>query len=107
VRDYFYVEDGAAAYMLLAKQLTNNPELQGQAFNFSNENQISVIDLVSLILKKMGSDLLPEIQNQATNEILHQYLSSNRARSVLNWTPEFTLEQGLERTIAWYREALQ
>jgi CDP-glucose 4,6-dehydratase len=107
VRDYFYVEDAATAYILLAELLTCKLELHGQAFNFSNENQISVIDLVGLILKKMGSDLKPEIQNQVTNEIRHQYLSSKRARSLLNWTPEFTLEQGLERTIAWYREVLE
>ena len=107
VRDYFYIEDGAAAYMLLAEILSCKPELHGQAFNFSNENQISVIDLVNLILKMMGSDLKPEIQDQATNEIRHQYLSAKRARALLNWTPEFTLEQGLQRTIAWYREVLK
>ncbi len=38
VRDYFYVEDGAAAYMLLAEQLHRRPELRGQAFNFSNRD---------------------------------------------------------------------
>ena len=40
IRDYFYVEDGAAAYMLLAEQLAARPELKGQAFNFSNEIQV-------------------------------------------------------------------
>jgi CDP-glucose 4,6-dehydratase len=107
VRDYFYVEDGAAAYMLLAERLMCNPTLRGQAFNFSNENQISVLDLVNLILQKMDSRLTPEIQNQALNEIRHQYLSAERARSVLQWRPQFTLEEGLKRTIAWYREVLK
>lgn len=107
VRDYFYVEDGAAAYMLLAESIARRPELLGQAFNFSNENQISVLDLVNLILRKMNSSLTPEIENRATNEIRHQYLSSERARSLLKWAPEFTLEQGLERTIAWYQEVLK
>jgi len=107
VRDYFYVEDGAAAYQLLAEELTNRPELRGQAFNFSNENQICVLELVRLILKKMGSDLEPEIQNQASNEIRHQYLSAERARSLLNWVPQFSLDEGLDRTIQWYREALK
>lgn len=107
VRDYFYVEDGAAAYMLLAERLTCNPELRGHAFNFSNEGQISVVELVKLILQKMGSDLKPEIQNKVSNEIRHQYLSAERARRMLNWKPQFTLDEGLERTIAWYREALQ
>jgi CDP-glucose 4,6-dehydratase len=107
VRDYFYVEDGVAAYMLLAEHLTNNPKLRGQAFNFSNESQISVLDLVNLILRKTGSELAPEIQNQVTNEIRQQYLSAARARSELRWAPQFTLDQGLERTVAWYREALK
>jgi CDP-glucose 4,6-dehydratase len=107
VRDYFYVEDGAAAYMLLAERLMCNPTLRGQAFNFSNESQISVLDLVNLILQKMDSSLTPEIQNQALNEIRHQYLSAERARNVLQWRPQFTLEEGLKRTIAWYREVLK
>jgi CDP-glucose 4,6-dehydratase len=107
VRDYFYIEDGAAAYMLLAEYLLGNPELRGEAFNFSNESQISVLELVNLILREMGSSLKPEIQNQATNEIRHQYLSAERARRLLHWAPEFTLEQGLKRTIAWYEEVLK
>ena len=84
VRDYFYIEDGAAAYMLLAERLASYTALRGQAFNFSNESQISVIEIVELILKKMNSSLRPEVLNQASNEIRHQYLSAERARSVLN-----------------------
>ena len=107
VRDYFYVEDGAEAYMLLAERLIDKVKLRGAAFNFSNEAQITVLDLVNLILGKMKSKLKPEIQNRATNEIRHQFLSAERARSELDWQPMFTLDEGLERTIAWYREALK
>jgi CDP-glucose 4,6-dehydratase len=106
VRDYFYIEDGAAAYMLLAERLASYTALRGQAFNFSNESQINVIEIVELILKKMNSSLRPEVRNQASNEIRHQYLSAERARSILNWKPQFTLESGLDRTLAWYREFL-
>jgi CDP-glucose 4,6-dehydratase len=107
VRDYFYIEDGAAAYMLLAERLTADAKLVGTAFNFSNETQITVIDLVNAILQKMDSKLKPEIQNQASNEIRHQFLSAERARKLLQWHPSFTLDQGLERTIHWYKEVLQ
>jgi len=107
VRDYFYIEDGVAAYMLLAEYLTGNPKLRGQAFNFSNESQISVLDLVNRILGKMKSDLKPEVQNQASNEIRQQYLSAAKARSELKWSPQFTLDEGLARTIAWYQEVLR
>src|SRR5947208_2479941 len=46
IRDYFYVEDGAAAYMLLAELLHSRPELKGAAFNFSNEIQVTALELV-------------------------------------------------------------
>ena len=104
VRDYFYIEDGAAAYMLLAERLASDAALHGQAFNFSNESQVSVLEIVDLILRKMKSSLRPEVLNQTSNEIRHQFLSAERARTVLNWRPQFTLDSGLDRTLAWYRE---
>jgi len=107
VRDYFFVEDGAAAYMLLAERLAGDRALIGRAWNFSYEQPLTVIDLVQKILAAMGSNLAPDIRNEAQNEIREQYLSAARARSELGWTPRFSLEQGLERTIAWYREFVQ
>jgi CDP-glucose 4,6-dehydratase len=106
IRDYFYVEDGAAAYMLLAEKLAENPNLRGEAFNFSNEIQVTVLELTNKILEAMDSNLQPDIRNEASNEIKHQYLSAKKAREMLNWTPLFTLESGLERAISWYQEFL-
>ena len=106
VRDYFYAEDGAAANMLLAEKLSSDASLKGQAFNFSNETQATVSELVARLLKLMGSDLEPEIRNEAVNEIQHQYLSAAKARETLGWRPLFTLDEGLQQTIAWYREFL-
>jgi CDP-glucose 4,6-dehydratase len=97
VRDYFYVEDGAAAYMLLAEELHSRSELHGQAFNFSNEGEVTVICLVKRILALMGSELAPVVLNQASNEIRRQFLSASRARTELSWAPLFNLEDGLER----------
>lgn len=104
VRDYFYVEDGAAVYTLVAEQLAAHPELRGEAFNFSNELQITVLTLVRQILRMMHSDLEPDVRNDVSNEIRYQYLSAAKAREVLNWSPLFTLEDGLARTITWYSE---
>jgi CDP-glucose 4,6-dehydratase len=104
VRDYFYIEDAAAAYILLAEKLAQNTNLCGEAFNFSNEAPVSVIKLVNLILHLMGSPLKPVIRNEATNEIHQQYLSAAKARELLGWQPLFTLDEGLKRTISWYRE---
>lgn len=106
VRDYFYVEDGAAAYMLLAERMAENPELRGHAFNFSNETPVTVLELVERILRLMGSDLKPDVRNVAVNEIRHQYLSAAKARQILGWRPLFTLDEGLRRTVDWYVDFL-
>ena len=90
--------------MLLVEKLAENPDLQGEAFNFSNELQLSVIELVDRILNLMESDLRPAVQNKASNEILHQYLSAEKAREILGWSPKYSLDQGLLETIEWYRE---
>ena len=103
IRDYFYVEDGAAAYMLLAEQLAARQELKGQAFNFSNEIQVTVREIVERVVSLMESNLKPEILNEANNEIRHQSLSAEKARRVLNWKPLFNLDQGLAMTIDWYK----
>jgi CDP-glucose 4,6-dehydratase len=106
IRDYIYVEDGAAVYMRLAEALAADPGLRGEAFNFSNEIQVTVLELARTILKLLGSDLECDVRNEATNEIRHQYLSAEKARRVLKWSPLFSLDDGLKRTIAWYREFL-
>ena len=106
VRDYFYVEDGAAAYMLLAEKLAQNPELRGEAFNFSNELQVTVLELTHKILEQMGSDLKPDVRNEASNEIKHQYLSAAKAKRMLDWEPLYTLDSALQQTIRWYTDFL-
>ncbi len=107
VRDYFYVEDGAAAYMHLAEQLAARPEeLRGHAFNFSNENPVTVLQIVADVTKVMGSNLTPDIRNEANHEIRKQFLSAAKARTLLNWRPLFTLNEGLEATVRWYRDFL-
>jgi CDP-glucose 4,6-dehydratase len=106
VRDYFYVDDGAAAYVLLAETLAERPGLSGQAFNFSNETALSVMKLVEEILRLMKSPLVPEIRNDASHEIRRQCLSAAKARAQLGWRPLFRLEDGLRHTIAWYEGLL-
>lgn len=106
VRDYLYIEDAAAAYIALGERLGQNRALAGEAFNFSNESQVSVLEIVRTVLDVMNSDLEPDVRNEPLNEIRHQYLSAEHARTVLGWKPMFTLREGLERTVEWYRDFL-
>lgn len=106
VRDYFYIEDGAEAYITLAEQIKEK-NIAGEAFNFSNDEPLNVSEIVDKVLKVMGSDLEPIIQNETSNEIKKQYLSSKKAREILGWSPSYTMEKGLEKTVQWYKTTLK
>lgn len=106
IRDYFYIEDAAQAYLMLAEKM-EDPAIHGEAFNFSHEAPVTVMEMTHKILKLMGrEDLRPVIQNTAQHEIANQSLSAKKARTMLGWQPRFTLEDGLTNTVAWYREYL-
>lgn len=102
-RDYFYVRDAVDAYLHLAEQM-DREEIRGQAFNFSNERPMTVLEITQLVLGVMGKKLEPEVLGEAKNEIQHQYLSAEKARRLLEWTPAWTPEKGLGETIDWYRD---
>jgi CDP-glucose 4,6-dehydratase len=107
VRDYFFVEDGALAYLHLAEKMASQPALCGEAFNFSNELQISAREMALRILKVAKCEAIElDIQATAKNEIPHQYLDASKARRLLGWSPSFDLDSGLERTVAWYKAFL-
>lgn len=107
IRDYFYVRDAVAAYLLLAEALPR-ADVLGQALNFGHERPISVLEMVELILRLCDkTHLKPRILNEASHEIPAQSLDCTKARRLLGWRPRFTLEEGLRETIAWYRTHLQ
>ncbi len=106
VRDYFHVDDGAAAYLGLVEALAQRPELRGEAFNFSYETPLTSLELVRRILGLMGSELEPEVLGEPADEIRAQILSAEKARRVLGWRPLHTLDASLRLTIDWYRQHL-
>jgi CDP-glucose 4,6-dehydratase len=107
LREYLFVENAVSAYMTLAEALAGRRELAGRAFNFGHNRPWTVLELVEQILTICGrTDLRPDVRNEAANEIQNQYLDPTRARTELGWEPRYTLEEGLEKTIAWYREFL-
>lgn len=106
VRDYFYVKDVVEAYLTLAEQL-DQQTVQGEAFNFAAEQPLTVLELVQIIQRLMGTEqLTPIIENRATGEIVAQYLSVSKARAQLGWQSQYTLEEGLRETIQWYQDFL-
>ncbi len=101
IRDYLYVEDAVSAYMRLADRTGIK---NGDAFNFSNGTPITVIGIVWLIQRGMGSDQEIIIQDKTTNEIRVQYLSAQKAHDRLGWYAGHDTDQGIKKTIDWYKE---
>jgi CDP-glucose 4,6-dehydratase len=107
VRDYFYVEDAVLAYLRTAEQLVERPDLAGQAFNFSAGQPLTVLGMAQRTLAACGRpDLDPDVRATATHEIPDQSLDSSKAKRLLGWSSTFGLDEGLARTVAWYRELL-
>jgi CDP-glucose 4,6-dehydratase len=104
-RDYIYVKDVVRAYMLLGER-ASDPAVRGEAFNFSDESPLAVLDIVRAIGRVMGSELDPEIRDIALGEIRDQYLDASKARRTLRWKATYDLDTGLRETVAWYRALL-
>lgn len=106
-RDYMYVEDSVSSYLALAAQI-GRKDVTGQAFNFGSEKPISVVALFKLIAKLCGKPKAKyKILGTARNEIDRQYLATAKAKRILHWQPEFSLEEGLKQAISWYKGYLK
>src|SRR6201996_1591734 len=105
-RDYLYVVDGVLAYLQLAEAISEDPTLGGEAFNFSTESPLSVLQLVGMLQAAAGTKLEPDIRATARHEIPHQYLSAAKARKMLGWQPRHTMADAIAETIDWYRGVL-
>lgn len=104
IRDYFFVRDAANGYLRIAEEL-HRSEIMGQPFNLSTGNGKTVLSIIDDLLRVVGrTDLQPKILNEAKAEIHEQTLSSKKALEMLGWQPTFTLEEGLQETVAWYRD---
>ena len=108
-RDYLYVVDVVDAYLVLA-EAQDDAGLRGRAYNFSYELPRTVSEIVAEITGVLGRpDLEPDVQGTGIpkGEIPHQYLAADRARTELDWTPRFGLEDGIRATYDWYSELFE
>lgn len=107
VREFVYVDDVARGYLLLAEKID---EVRGEAFNFGAGEPVQMLDLVERIIKLAGKTgrLAPRVllQRKIEHEIDAQYLSADKAEARLGWRAEVSLDEGLRRTIDWYRAQL-
>jgi CDP-glucose 4,6-dehydratase len=107
IRDYLYVEDVVDAYLALGEACTREG-VRGEAFNFSPAKPMTVLEITRAVLDALGRpEVEPEILNNARAEIQDQYLDASKAQALLGWQPAWSLQAGLEATVAWYRTYLE
>ncbi len=107
-RDLLYAEDAAAAYLAIADALDDDDPARtarGEAFNAGGDRPHAVGDVVALVCRLAGADVVPDVRGAGTpeREIDRQFVDSTKLRERTGWRPRVDLEDGLRRTIDWYR----
>jgi CDP-glucose 4,6-dehydratase len=103
-RDFLHVDDAVSAYLAIAAALGDGAA--GEAFNAGGERPHSVREVVGLIAAAAGGGIAPDFRGEGNpeGEIDRQFVDSTKLRELTGWRPQVELEDGLRRTLAWYRE---
>ncbi|MFJ7208410.1 NAD-dependent epimerase/dehydratase family protein [Streptomyces sp. NPDC098789] len=105
-RDFLYVADAVTSYLAMAAALDAGHGA-GQAYNFAMGLNLQPVDVVRRIQHLMGrQDIQPVPAPSQPGEIAHQQIANDKAARTLDWTPAWTLDEGLARTVDWYRTYL-
>jgi len=104
-RDFLYVEDAVAAYLAICRLLDDGTGA-GEAFNAGGDEPHSVLEVVEMMCRVAGTGVEPDVRGTGTppGEITRQWVDSTKLRRLSGWAPQVSLEEGLRRTIEWYRE---
>ncbi len=106
LRDYLYIDDAIAAYLKLAAVSTTSVG-KNRIFNFGTGEHYTVEEVIKMIIHATGKNIsIKKISGGRDNEILKQYVSSEKAKKLLNWSPKIPFEKGLAKTILWYKKEL-
>ncbi|NMB57333.1 NAD-dependent epimerase/dehydratase family protein [Candidatus Beckwithbacteria bacterium] len=103
VRDYLYVKDVVAGYLLLAEKIE---EAKGEAYNFGSEENLSVIDLIKEIEKALNLKIPYKILNTAKNEIPNQALDCKKIKA-LGWKQKQMIKDTMQSILLWYKSYLK
>ena len=105
VRDYLYVDDAVNAYYMIMKTLEKYKNKKLLIYNVGSKYNLSVLQLVNLILELMKKKhLKPIIMNKSKQEINFQKLNDNKIKRDLGWKQKVSLKSGLFKTIKWYQD---
>lgn len=102
-RDFTFIEDVVAANLCCSSAPS---ESAGQVFNVARGDRTSILELARKICRAMGKEIEPIFEPARAGDVRDSQADSERARTQLNWEPRVTLDEGLQRTIAWFSEGV-
>lgn len=104
-RDFLYVDDAVEAYLAVWGLLSEGRGA-GEAFNAGGDRPHSVLEVINLLCQVAGTGVTPDVRGKGTppGEIKTQWVDSTKLRTMSGWAPQVSLEEGLRRTVDWYRE---
>ena len=101
-RDYTYIKDAVKAYDLVL----NHSEPITEPINFGTGREVSIIDLAHKIIEISGEkgNIEPWHVEPRIGEIDRLIANADKAKELLGWEPEYSLEEGLKEFIPWYKK---
>ncbi len=104
-RDFIYVDDVVSALIKIASSNIK----KGEIINICSGKEIQIKSVVNKICELTGRSFEEFIETSApyrSGETMHFYGSNEKAKKLLGWTPHVDFDQGLKRTVEWYRKYL-
>jgi UDP-glucose 4-epimerase len=101
-RDFTYVEDVAA----LCVKASRVPCGGGRVFNAGNGHRYTLNDLWNTLQSIEGVSLPANYGPPREGDVMHSQADTTAAKQELGHDPQYTFEQGLRRTLAWYKTSL-
>lgn len=98
-RDFTYIDNVVHGNLLAAKA----PKAAGQVMNLATGGRVDLLDLVEKINRALGTNIQPHHVASRTGDIKHSRASIDKARALLNYEPVVDFDEGLARTIEWYK----
>jgi UDP-glucose 4-epimerase len=101
-RDFTYVDNAVQAL----RKAADAPAAPGNVYNVGTGESFTVLDLVAALNRVLGKNVRPNFGPARTGDVRYSRAVITRARCDLGYKPEVSFEEGLKRTVAWYRQLL-
>jgi UDP-glucose 4-epimerase len=100
-RDFVYVEDVVEA-IIIPFSRSHEAKVSG-VFNVSSQSQTTINQMLDILCREVGNTFNPDYGPERPGDIKHSYLSHDQLTKVSNWKPHMSLNDGLKRTVQYYR----